>query len=72
MQPSDPLESTVQYVGTRELRPLIQFVVSQASVELESWSWRGERRTSDQMSEEEEGEVAEEEGEQSKNLNDEL
>ena len=71
MQPSDPLESTVQYVGTRELRPLIQFVVSQASVELESWSWRGERRTSHQMSEEEEGEVAEEE-EQSKKLNDEL
>ena len=64
----------MQYVGTRELRPLIQFVVSQASVELESWSWRGERRTSDHMSEEEEGEVAEEEeeGEQSKKLNDEL
>ena len=63
----------MQYVGTRELRPLIQFVVSQASVELQSWSWRGERRTSDQMTEEEEGEVAEEEeGEQSKKLNDEL
>ena len=36
---------------------MIQFVVSQASVELVTWDWRGERRNEDKMDEDEEGEV---------------
>ena len=59
LQPSDPGDSTAQYVGSRSLRSLIQFVVSQASVELVTWDWRGERRNMEEMTEDEEGEVKE-------------
>ena len=59
MQPSDPSDSTAQYVGSRSLRSLIQFVVSQASVELQTWDWRGEKRIREEMAEDEEGEVDE-------------
>ena len=38
---------------------MIQFVVSQASVELVTWDWRGERRNMEEMTEDEEGEVKE-------------
>ena len=40
---------------------MIQFVVSQASVELDTWDWRGERRNQEEMAEDEdeEGEVEE-------------
>ena len=38
---------------------MIQFVVSQASVELVTWDWRGERRNEDKMDEDGEGEVDE-------------
>ena len=59
LQPSEPGDSTAQYVGSRSLRSLIQFVVSQASVELDTWDWRGERRNQEEMAGDEEGEVEE-------------
>ena len=59
LQPSEPGDSTAQYVGSRSLRSLIQFVVSQASVELVTWDWRGERRSQEEMAEHEEGDVEE-------------
>ena len=59
LQPSDPGDSTAQYVGSRSLRSLIQFVVSQASLELLTWDWRGEPRIEEKMAEDEEGEVEE-------------
>ena len=59
LQPSEPGDSTAQYVGSRSLRSLLQFVVSQASVELVTWDWRGERRNQEEMAEHEEGEVEE-------------
>ena len=59
LQPSEPGDWTAQYVGSRSLRSLIQFVVSQASVELLTWDWRGEQRNAEEMAEDEEGEVEE-------------
>ena len=59
LQPSDKEEHIVQYSGARSLRPLIQFVVSQASVEVKSWNWRGERIEMGELGEDEEDEVLE-------------
>ena len=50
----------MQYVGTRSLRSLLQFVVSQASEELSHWNWRAERRVADTLTEEEQDEVKDE------------
>ena len=70
-------QPTTQYVGSRTLRSLIQFVTSQvktiqtkiyiqlnklkASEELKFWNWRGERVKEEDLEEDEEGEVVENE-----------
>ena len=58
-QPADPEEHALQYVGKVSFRPLLQFVMSQASKEMRSWDWRGRKKQVEEMEEDEEGIVVE-------------